>query len=79
MEGEHLIAPEREEDSNNTTPQECLSPELDTPTPTHTPTHCPPSHHNVDRIRDQQASSDLLGEINSDDVEYLKLQLKEVS
>ena len=57
MEGEHLIAPEREEeDSNNTTPQECLSPELDTPTPTHTPTHCPPSHNQVDRIRDHQVS-----------------------
>ena len=56
MEGEHLIAGEREEEedstNNTSTPQDCLSPEMDTPTPT----HCPPSFNHVDRIRDSQVS-----------------------
>ena len=77
MEGEHLInqeeREEREDDSASTTPQECLSADL---TPTATPTH-----HGVDRIRDLasgEESCEGRGE-DGDDVQFLKLQLKEVS
>ena len=75
MEGEHLInqeMEEREDESNSTTPQECLSADL---TPTATPTH-------GDREVTQSVSansSDLRGGEESDDVTVLKLQLKEVS
>ena len=75
MEGEHLInqeeREEREDDSASTTPQECLSADL---TPTATPTH-----HGVDRIRDLASASGEAEAEDGDDVQFLKLQLKEVS
>ena len=72
MEGEHLInQEEREDDSASTTPQECLSADL---TPTATPTH-----HGVDRIRDLASASGEAEAEDGDDVQFLKLQLKEVS
>ena len=54
MEGEHFLDRDKDDarmiveegDSASTTPQECLSPDQDTPTPT-------PPHNNVDRIREK--------------------------
>merc|ERR1719270_2271640 len=79
MEGEHFLDRDKEEmreNSASTTPQECLSPDQDTPTPT------PP--HNVDRIREKTPTSNQNNpethkdDVNNpNDIQFLKLQLKE--
>merc|ERR1719270_3169611 len=81
MEGEHFLDRDKEEmreNSASTTPQECLSPDQDTPTPT-------PPHNNVDRIREKTPPSNQNNpethkdDVNNpNDIQFLKLQLKEL-
>jgi len=78
MEGEHIINEEQgkesdgmDQDSCSTTPQECLSPDHDTPTPTPSATDRKEKHDSH-----HHALTDL-NDTESNDIQLLKLQLKE--
>jgi len=76
MEGEHVINQEQgrdmmEQDSCSSTPQECLSPDHDTPTPT------PSVSEKREKLDSSQTGAVNLDETESNDIQLLKLQLKE--
>lgn len=78
MEGEHIINHEKDresdamdQDSCSTTPQECLSPDHDTPTPT------PSAADKKEKIESSQHVKTDLDDSESNDIQLLKLQLKE--
>jgi len=78
MEGEHVINQEQgresdamDQDSCSTTPQECLSPDHDTPTPT------PSASDKKEKLDSSLHGATNLDETESNDIQLLKLQLKE--
>lgn len=78
MEGEHVINQEQgreydamDQDSCSTTPQECLSPDHDTPTPT------PSATDKKEKLDSSQHATSDLDDTESNDIQLLKLQLKE--
>jgi hypothetical protein len=78
MEGEHVINQEQgresdvmDQDSCSTTPQECLSPDHDTPTPT------PSASDKKEKLDSSQTGAVNLDDAESNDIQLLKLQLKE--
>ena len=96
MEGEHIINHEKDresdamdQDSCSTTPQECLSPDHDTPTPTPSAADkkekvCRAqfgidyTHPTTLQIESSQHVKTDLDDSESNDIQLLKLQLKEV-